>query len=139
MKLTPAAELAVRGVSVLAEEYGRGPISLSEVCKRRDLARQYLVKIFGILSRAGLIVPVRGKRGGYMLARQPKDITLLEIIETVEGPLALNLCQYMPPRCSELDCPLRPVWQKLQRIVRNTLGSVTMASCAGVQKRLRQR
>jgi len=135
MRLSPAAELAIRGVSVLAEEYGHGPISLSEICRRRKLARQYLVKLFGILSRAGVIMPVRGKHGGYMLAREPKDISLLEIIETVEGPIVLNLCQYMPPRCNELDCPLRPVWRQLQETVRTTLGSVNMGSCAAAHER----
>ena len=122
----------------MAQEYGRGPVSISQVCRRRKLARQYLVKIFGILSRAGLIVPVRGKRGGYMLARRPGDITLLEVIETVEGPIALNLCQYLPPRCEELNCPLRPVWRDLQEKVRRTLGSVTMDRCAGAHRGTRQ-
>ena len=120
----------LHGVVVLATEYGHGPISLNEICKRRKLARQYLVKLFGILSRAGIIVSVRGKRGGFMLARDPSQITLLELIEVVEGPIALNLCQYSPPRCQELNCALRPVWGELQQKVRETLGSVTMASCA---------
>jgi len=133
MRLSPAAEFAIRGVSVLAEAYGQGPISLGEICRRRQIAKQYLVKIFGLLSRAGVIMPVRGKNGGYVLARDPGKITLLEIIETVEGPIALNFCQYMPPRCQELDCPLRPVWRKLQATVRKTLGSVTMASCAATR------
>ena len=139
MRLSPAAEFGIRGVSVLAEEYGHGPVSLNEICRRRGIARQYLVKIFGALSRAGLIMPVRGKRGGYVLARQPSQITLLEIIETVEGPIALNFCQYMPPRCQDQDCPLRPVWQNLQDTTRKTLGSVTMASCTAAHEAARRR
>jgi len=137
MKLLPAAEFAIRGVAVLAEEYGKGPITLNEICRRRKIAKQYLVKLFGVLSRAGLVMPVRGKRGGFMLARDPGRVTLLEVIEAVEGPIAVNFCQYEPPRCDELNCPLRPVWGKLQRTIRDTLGSVTMAgfACAHADSR----
>ena len=129
MRLSPAAEFAIRGVSVLADEYGRGPIPLETVCERRGLAREYLVKIFGSLVKAGVVRTVRGKKGGFLLAREPKDITLLEVIEAVEGPIALNYCQHHPPRCDEVNCPLRAMWTELQHIVREKLGSVTLATC----------
>jgi Rrf2 family protein len=130
MRLSSAAEFAIRGVAVLAEEYGRGPIPLEIICRRRQgLAREYLVKIFGSLVKAGIVRTVRGKKGGFLLARKPKDITLLEVIEAVEGPIALNYCQHEPPRCDEYDCPLRDMWRELQGIVREKLGSVTLATC----------
>jgi len=129
MRLSPAAELAVRGVLILAEHHGEGPVTLSTICQRRDLPKQYLTKIFGSLARAGLVTPIRGKKGGYMLGRQPDQITVLEIIEAVEGPIVLNYCQHNPPQCDQVDCHLRGVWTELQRIVRDRLGSVTLADC----------
>jgi Rrf2 family protein len=135
--LSPAAEFAIRGVSVLVEEYGNGPVPLGQICDRRNLARQYLVKIFASLAKAGLVVAVRGKHGGYVLGRKPKDISLLEIIETVEGPIALNYCQHDPPRCDEDGCPMRPMWAEIQRIVRRKLGAFTLADCPATRSRKR--
>jgi len=129
MKLSLAAELAVRGAIVLAIRYGDGPITLAEVCAPRDLPRQYLAKIFSALVRAGLVRPQRGKKGGYQLARGPEAITVLEIIEAVEGPIMLNFCQRKPPECDQEGCPVRPVWAELQKTIRDRLGSVTLADC----------
>ncbi len=134
MRLSPAAEFAVRGALVLAERSGQGPVTLGTICSQRDLSRQYLVKIFALLIKAGIITPVRGKRGGYLLARDPASITLLEVIEAVEGPIILNLCQRIPPRCDRYQCALRPVWSGLQRDIRSRLGSISLASCLGKAK-----
>ncbi|MGA2264824.1 MAG: Rrf2 family transcriptional regulator [Phycisphaerae bacterium] len=138
MKLSPAAEFAVRGALVLAERDGKGPVTLETICSQRELPRQYLVKIFSLLTKAGIIMPVRGKRGGYLLARAADSITLLEIIEAIEGPVALNFCQRTPSQCDRLDCVLRPIWSELQEDIRSRLGSVTLASCVGDGKPVRQ-
>ena len=127
MKLTVAAELAVRGILVLAENHGSDPIPLAKVCQARDLPKEYLAKIFSSLSRHGLIRPIRGKNGGYVLARNPSGITLLHVIEAVEGPIALNFCQHQPPQCDRTDCTVRPVWTELQRILREKLSAKTLA------------
>ena len=123
MKLSMAAELGIRGILTLAEEHGGGPVPLEEICRRRDLPKEYVAKIFTSLTRAGLVDAVRGKGGGHFLARPPEEITLLEVIEAIEGPLATNLCQHTPSRCKEVDCPVRPVWSEIQEQVRTLLGS----------------
>ena len=128
MRLTPAAELAIRGVLVLAEKFGEGPIALARVCEIRDLPKEYLTKLFAALSRQGIITPIRGKKGGYMLAREPGEINLLEVIEAVEGPIALNWCMQDPPKCDLSEsCKVHPVWAELQRTIRNKLQSMTLA------------
>jgi Rrf2 family protein len=132
MRLSPAAELAIRGVVVLAEYYGRGPTTLKTICDERGLPKQYLVKLFSQLARADIVTAIRGKRGGYALARAPKTITLLDVIEAIEGPLALNFCQSTPPKCEQIDCPIRPMWTELQAVIRRTLASMTIGGCAAV-------
>jgi len=127
MKLTVAAELAIRGVLVLAGKHGSGPVTLSAICKERNLPKQYLTKIFASLSRQGLIRPIRGKNGGYLLAQNPENITLLDIIEAVEGPIALNFCQHSPPQCDQTECPVRPIWTDLQSIIQKKLSEKTLA------------
>lgn len=126
MKLSMAAEFAVRGILCLAEQYGRGPVPLASICRRRKLRKQYLTKIFGMLVRANLVDAVRGKGGGYVLARPPRRISLLEVIEAVEGPLAVNLCQSNPPKCDEEDCLVNPVWTEVQRKVHSILAGRTL-------------
>jgi len=129
MRLSPAADLGVTGATVLAEEYGQGPIALQVICDRRELPKEYLVKIFSSLARAGLVTPVRGKNGGYTLSRAPNEITLLQVIEAIEGPLALNYCQQTPSQCDRSECPVRPLWAELQKMVRAKLEGMTLASC----------
>lgn len=131
MKLSIAAEYAVRGILVLTEEHGRGPVTLTAVCKRRKLPKQYLTKLFSHLTKAGLVHPVRGKGGGYSLARSPDQINLLQVIEAVEGPVILNLCQHTPSRCLKELCKIRPLWTDLQKTVREKLSSFTLAQCLG--------
>lgn len=127
MRLAPAAEFAIRGSLILAQNYGRGPVSIKRVCEMRGLGQEYLTKIFASLNRAGIVSSVRGKGGGYVLARAPRAVSLLDIIEAVEGPLALNFCQEDPPRCDEEDCPIEPVWAELQEVVTRKLGAMTLA------------
>ena len=114
---------------VLAEHDGEGPVNLATICQERPMSKQYLAKIFGQLSRASLITPIRGKHGGYELARSLDQTFILDIIEAVEGPVALNLCQQEPPKCDELDCGLRCVWRELQKTFREKLGSISLRDC----------
>ncbi len=129
MTLSPAAEFAVRGALVLAENYGSGPTTLNSICEARGLSKQYLVKIFASLGRAGLITPVRGKKGGYLLARDPADVSILDLIEAVEGPIAVNFCQHDPPRCDNVECGLRLVWTDIQQYICNKLENTTLGQC----------
>lgn len=129
MKLSPAAELAIKGVVALAESYGNGPVTLKSICESRNLPKQYLVKLFSLLAKSDIITAVRGKRGGYVLSRDPTQISLLDIVEAVEGPLALNLCQHDPPRCNQVGCPMRTLWADLQSTFRQKLQDVKIQEC----------
>jgi Rrf2 family protein len=138
MKLSMAAELAVRGILALAERYGREPVPLEEICQQRKLPKEYLTKIFSLLGRAGLIRAVRGKRGGYVLARSPREVTLLAVVEAVEGPLAVNLCQHTPSRCDQDDCRVRPIWADIQNKVRQALAGFTLEQLISQEAQLAQ-
>jgi Rrf2 family protein len=129
MRLSPAAELAVRGVLVLAEHHGEGPVALKTICSARDLPKQYLVKLFALLAKADIVTPVRGKGGGFVMARDPRSITLLEVIEAVEGPIALNFCQHVPPKCDAVGCSIRKVWGELQDTFKRKLNAITIREC----------
>ena len=127
MNIAPAAELAIRGIRLLAEKNSDEPTPLDIICKEGDLPKQYLIKIFSLLAKADLVRPVRGKRGGYLLGRPAADISLLQIIESIQGPLALNFCQHNPTRCDDDECPGRSVWAELQQTVTERLAGVSLA------------
>ena len=114
---------------MVAERHGEGPITLKSICAERDLPKQYLVKLFSLLTKADIITAVRGKRGGYVLSREPDRISLLEVIEAIEGPVALNHCQHTPPRCNEVGCPMRTMWCDLQSIFREKLENMKIQEC----------
>jgi len=132
MKLSPAAEFAIRGMVVLSERYGQGvPVTLETVCTQRSLPREYLTKIFASLARARLVTPIRGKGGGFSLSRPPSQISLLEVIEAVQGPIVLNFCQHNPPQCDQVNCLIRDLWSELQKLIREKLAGMSLAGCNG--------
>ena len=120
--------MAVRGVIALAERFGQGPVALASICREQ---LQYMTKIFSALVRADIVTPVRGRDGGYMLSREPSLISLLDVIEAVEGPLALNYCQHTPAKCDNLECKVRPVWTALQQTIHERLNTVKLSDCVG--------
>ena len=130
MKLSMGTQLAVRGILALAGQDDSRPVPLKEICRLRSLPHDNMTRIFSLLSRARLVVAVRGKHGGYRLARPASDITLLEVHEAVEGSLALNLCLEDPPQCDREDCPMREVWRDLQEQVRAALAEKTLEDFA---------
>lgn len=84
-------------------------------------------KILKILTRGGLLVSLRGVRGGYMLARPPAQISIAQIIGAMDGPIGLTECSSTPGLCSqESDCSMRASWQWVNRAVLQTLEKITL-------------
>ena len=111
MQITRQADYAVRAVLYLARLEPSQRAATSQVAKEQHIPPSFLAKIISQLSIAGLLHTSRGARGGVTLAREPKDITLLEVIEAIDGPIMLNECVGDASTCTfDEDCPLRPVW-----------------------------
>jgi len=92
MQITRQADYAVRAVLYLARLGQEDRAATSQVAQEQHIPPSFLAKIISQLSIAGLLHTSRGARGGVMLAREPKDITLLEVIEAIDGPIMLNEC-----------------------------------------------
>src|SRR5512138_1391684 len=115
MQITRQADYAVRAVLHLARMGNTERAATSSVAKEQNIPPSFLAKIISQLSIAGLLHTSRGARGGVTLAREPKDITLLEVIEAIDGPILLNECVGEAEGCTFDDnCPLRPVWCEAQ-------------------------
>jgi Rrf2 family transcriptional regulator, cysteine metabolism repressor len=87
LSITTKSPYAVRALVELARVGGAGPVPLSELARRRDIPVQVLENLFATLRRAGIVRSQRGVKGGYLFARAPGEITILEIVELLEGPL----------------------------------------------------
>ena len=115
MQITRQADYAVRAVLHLARINGSQRAATSQVAQEQHIPPSFLAKIISQLSIAGLLHTSRGARGGVTLARDPKAITLLEVIEAIDGPIMLNECVGDASTCTfDEDCPLRPVWCEAQ-------------------------
>lgn len=85
-------------------------------------------KILKALARGGLLASHRGPHGGYNLARNPRDISLVDIVEALEGPIAMTACTGHDPECGlEGTCRIQPHWQHLNRAVVEALSRVNLA------------
>jgi Rrf2 family protein len=124
MQITRQADYAVRAVLYLARMEPNQRSATSQVAQEQHIPPSFLAKIISQLSIAGLLHTSRGARGGVTLAREPKDITLLEVIEAIDGPIMLNECVGDSSTCTfDEDCPLRPVWCEAQEELINRLKS----------------
>jgi FeS assembly SUF system regulator len=86
-------------------------------------------KVLKLLAHGGLLVSHRGARGGYSLARPAGSISVAEIIEALEGPIALMECSAGPGHCEqEATCSVRDPWQRIHQAIQGTLANVTLAS-----------
>jgi len=111
MQITRQADYAVRAVLYLSRKGNTQRSATSTVAQEQHIPPSFLAKIISQLSIAGLLHTSRGARGGVTLAREPRDITLLEVIEAIDGPIQLNECAGENGSCTyDSECPLRPIW-----------------------------
>jgi Rrf2 family transcriptional regulator, cysteine metabolism repressor len=116
--ITAKSPYAVRALTELARRGSGAPVPIGEIAKARDIPVQFLEGLFAALRRAGILQSQRGVKGGYAFARPPGDVTVLEVVELLEGELGTEA------RESE------PVWSEAVEAVRSVLGGTTIADVA---------
>lgn len=128
MQITRRADYAVRTMLDVAG-VGAGAIALThEVAARQGVPPPFLAKVVLALVRAGLLRSHRGAGGGITLARPADQITLLQVIEAADGPLALNSCVLWPEDCPRSQvCPVHEVWCEVRALLAERLGGITIS------------
>lgn len=122
MQITRQADYAIRAVLYLSQIGVGQRASTSQIAQEQNIPPSFLAKIVSQLSVAGLLQTSRGARGGVSLARNPDTVSLLEVIEAIDGPILLNECVADEANCAfSEDCPLRPVWCDAQADLVNRL------------------
>ncbi|GAB4340711.1 MAG: RrF2 family transcriptional regulator [Desulfobulbaceae bacterium] len=104
----------ILAVLTLAEHHGGGLLQIKDIAASRDIPSQYLGQICNLLVKADIIRSVRGKRGGYELARDPSRITVLELVEVLDGEIQLT------SRDAQLDDVLRELFASAEQKLRDT-------------------
>jgi Rrf2 family transcriptional regulator, iron-sulfur cluster assembly transcription factor len=131
LQLTRGGEYAIRAMAYLARRPVGDISPLHEVGAEQDIPESFLAKIFQSLVHADLAVSQRGAHGGFTLARAPSEITIREIVEAVDGPIALNGCVLWPEDCQRSGgCRMHEVWVLAQERMMEVLGQVTLAELA---------
>lgn len=137
MKLSTRSRYGVRMLYELALNYGRETITLKEVARRQEMSEKYLSKLVIPLKAAKLVRSSRGAGGGYSLARSPSTITLLEIVELLEGEITSVDCVEDGGVCNRTSlCPAREVWCRLDRVVSDFLEAITLEEVVNSGKQM---
>ena len=87
LSITTKSPYAVKALAELARSGDGGPVPIGELARRRDIPVQFLEQLFAVLRRAGVLRSQRGVKGGYLLARDPAELTVLEVVELLDGAL----------------------------------------------------
>jgi Rrf2 family transcriptional regulator, cysteine metabolism repressor len=136
MMFSTKAEYGVRVMVELARRGGAQPVALAEIAEHEGLPLAYLEHLVARLRRAGLIESRRGAHGGYLLAREPEQITMAEVVEALEGRIAPVECITSAPdgtmRCSresdsEHICTTKILWTRVRGAIVTTLRETTLA------------
>ncbi len=90
ISITTKSPYALQALAELGRSGGAGPVPIGELARRRDIPVQFLEQLFAVLRRAGILRSQRGVKGGYSFARDPSEITVLELVELLDGPLGAD-------------------------------------------------
>lgn len=115
MQLTREGDYGIRSVLYLARQPYKKISFVTEISEQYKIPRSFLAKILQKLVKAKIVRSYRGVKGGFSLARMAKDITVFDVLEAIEGKLAMNLCLSDKKKCDfSKNCPISPVWANVQ-------------------------
>lgn len=121
-------EYGIQAALVLATKKHEGWTALSEITARINVPNHYMAKILQNMARDGLLDSWKGPQGGFKLAKPAAQITLLEIVEAIDGTGFLKKCVLGFPDCSSDDpCPIHKTWEKVREQLVNSLGKKSLA------------
>ena len=132
IKLSTKGRYGVSAIYDIALHCGKGPVSLRQVSERQGISEHYLEQLMGQMRKAGLVKSIRGAQGGYVLGKEPKDITVGDVIRIMEGPIVpvkcllstktgdKNYCHKSP------NCVTRGIWSKVGDSISQVLDGISL-------------
>jgi len=127
MKLSTKSEYGTRAMLDLAIHQKNEPVLMRDISERQNITFKYLGQLFLLLKNSGLIRGHRGASGGYTLTRPPDEITLLEIFESLEGPISLTECTINKMCCPKTEnCITHDIWSDTRDMISSFFKSITL-------------
>lgn len=139
MRLSTKVRYSTRAIIEIAiSSENNVPIKMRLISVRQSIPMSYLEQLLMLLRRAGFVKSVRGPSGGYVLAKKPFEITLLDIITAVDGEFNLTQCLALGEEyCVKIDkCVARRFWDRLQNVIKSYLKKITLEQLAQKQREL---
>ncbi len=117
----------MRAMFEISQNFEKGPITIKEISERQALSVSYLEQILNTLRRGGIIKSVKGPGGGYVLSREPGDISIGSILKTLEGPVAITSCLDPREGCIRIEgCVTHLLWKELGKKIEAFLDDMTL-------------
>ena len=127
MKLSTKCRYGTRAVVEIAKNYQKGPTKRKDISAAQEINDSYLENILITLKNRNIIGTIRVAKGGFLLSKPPSDITVLEIVEALQGDLEPVDCLGNPDLCNRSkECVTRPIWEKMKVAQRESLSGITV-------------
>jgi len=130
MKISTKGRYGIRLMLSLAINYEKGTLSLKTIAKEQEISEKYLEQIINPLTKADLVKSFRGAQGGYTLSRNPKDISVGEILQVLEGSLSPVACVDSPTCPNSDNCVSLSLWRRMKDALDEVVDNTTLDSMA---------
>jgi len=135
MRVTRKSDYGLRALCTLARQYNGEPVSIGQLSAEHKIPEPFLEKIMQELREHGLVEATHGRGGGYVLSKRPSQISLREIVQALDGPIALVTCLDPSLKCSiEADCPTSFIWEIINRKLEEYLAALTLSDVLAIAR-----
>jgi Rrf2 family protein len=133
-------DYALRAVVNLSSHHGNEPVSTRAIAVEEDISYQLACKLMQKLQKTGLVKSCMGPKGGFQLSREPAMISVLEVVEAIQGPISLNRCLLGVDACpKQKDCTLRARLIGLQESIIGYLNGITLDELSSHRRKLKSK
>ena len=127
MKISTKGRYGLRILLDVALHQERGPVTLRDISRRQAISQKYLWQVVNPLKAAGFLRATRGAHGGYALAKEPKQITIRDIVAVLEGPVSVVACVTAPETCERsVACTARTAWAEIETKLNDAMRGITL-------------
>ena len=128
MRISTKGHYGLRSIIDVALHQAKGPVTLNDIAERQSISVKYLWQVINPLKASGFLSVTRGAKGGYVVARRPDEITMLDVLSTLEGPISILKCLTHDDACPRIHtCIGRTVWMEVTNAVEKALSNLTLA------------
>jgi Rrf2 family protein len=137
MKISTRTRYGVRALIDIGFHFNGQPIFIKDISKRQNISKIYLEQIMLVLKNAGIVRSIRGTKGGFVLEKDPADLTMQEIVAILQGPISIVDCIINKKYCPKWSkCLTRELWIQVNNAIINTLDSITLKQMIRKEKEI---